>query len=98
MGIHDRDYYRESSRGMFDTWGRRGAVAWLIGITVGMWFAQLFVPPLTDLAEDNPRLLLQGEVWRPLTSLFLHAGPFHLICNMFVLYWTGSRLEERYGS
>jgi membrane associated rhomboid family serine protease len=99
MGIHDRDYYRESSRGMFDAWGRRSATSWLIGITVGVYIAQLVFPPVTDLGVDDPRLVARGEVWRLFTSIFLHAyNPLHVFGNMLVLYWAGSRLEERYGS
>src|SRR5207302_823548 len=31
--------------------------------------------------------------------IFLHSiNPFHLFCNMLVLYWAGSRMEEHYGS
>src|SRR5437879_27394 len=40
----------------------------------------------------------QGDYWRLITAAFLHYGPFHLLMNMFVLYWFGSLLEERIGS
>jgi membrane associated rhomboid family serine protease len=99
MGIHDRDYYRENTRGMFESWGGSRAVAYLIGVTVGVYIAQVVVRPLTDLCVYDPDEILRGEVWRLLTSVFLHSphNPFHLIFNMFVLYWAGVRLEERYG-
>jgi membrane associated rhomboid family serine protease len=41
---------------------------------------------------------MEGEVWRLLTSAFLHAGVFHLFFNMLVLYWAGQRMEEVYGA
>ncbi|MBW8741682.1 MAG: rhomboid family intramembrane serine protease [Gaiellaceae bacterium] len=40
----------------------------------------------------------QGEYWRLITNVFLHYGPFHLLLNMFALYWFGTLLEQRIGS
>src|SRR6059058_1363435 len=40
----------------------------------------------------------QGDWWRLITAAFLHYGPFHLLMNMFALYWFGSLLEQRIGS
>jgi membrane associated rhomboid family serine protease len=39
-----------------------------------------------------------GEVWRILTGAFLHAGPLHLLLNMFVLYILGTLLEPAIGT
>lgn len=39
-----------------------------------------------------------GEWWRIVTSGFLHAGPFHLLLNMFALYILGSLLEPSVGT
>ncbi len=39
-----------------------------------------------------------GEWYRIVTSGFLHAGPLHLLMNMFVLYVLGSLLEPAVGS
>ena len=103
MGIHDRDYYRDGGHGVFDTWGRQGATVWLMVITGVVFVAQyvtrdLGVPGLTEAACYDGERIAEGEVWRLLTSVFLHAGLWHLACNLLVLYWTGTRLEERYGS
>jgi len=38
-----------------------------------------------------------GEWWRLLTSAFLHYGPFHLLMNMYSLYFAGSILEQVIG-
>jgi membrane associated rhomboid family serine protease len=46
----------------------------------------------------DPKLILEGEVWRLLTPVFLHGGVLHLFFNMLILYWTGRQLEELYGS
>ncbi len=109
MGIQDRDYYREGPS-FLDRVGQQGATVWLVAITCGIFFGQMLTagPP----ARGNPVLLsplvtygafdqtqvMAGEVWRLLTPLFLHSGIFHIFGNMLVLYFTGTRLEERYGS
>ena len=104
MGILDRDYYRDDNRGVFGTWGRRSVTAWLIIVTCVVWVAQLVTSNggsglVTVTGEYNPRHILSGEVWRLFTAVFLHAEttPWHIAFNMFVLYWTGTRLEARYG-
>ncbi len=42
-------------------------------------------------------LVKSGEVWRLLTSIFLHAGFLHLAVNMYALYILGSQLETYIG-
>lgn len=42
--------------------------------------------------------LLAGAWWSPLTSMYLHAGFFHLFGNLFVLLTAGPALEDRIGS
>jgi membrane associated rhomboid family serine protease len=39
-----------------------------------------------------------GEWWRIVSSGFLHAGPLHLLLNMFALYILGSLLEPAVGT
>jgi membrane associated rhomboid family serine protease len=38
-----------------------------------------------------------GFIWQLLTFQFLHAGAFHLICNLFVIYFAGNALENVLG-
>lgn len=42
-------------------------------------------------------LTKRGEYYRLLTSIFLHAGIIHLICNMYSLYVIGPQTESFYG-
>ncbi len=44
-----------------------------------------------------PALVAQGEAWRLLTSMFLHAGFAHLALNMLSLYFLGSFIEGAFG-
>src|SRR5687768_16768121 len=103
MGIHDRDYYRESTRGMFDNWAKPQASVWLIAITCGVFFSQCVdgAPWASDLVQMGARdaqKILDGEVWRVVRSIFLHGSLWHLFFNMLVLYWAGSHFEELYSS
>lgn len=46
----------------------------------------------------NFRVLVQeGEIWRLLTSTFLHIGIIHLLVNMYSLYIIGKQLESLLG-
>jgi rhomboid protease GluP len=48
-------------------------------------------------AKDNA-LITQGQVWRLLTSIFLHIGPLHLFFNSYALFIFGVEVERVYGS
>jgi membrane associated rhomboid family serine protease len=42
-------------------------------------------------------LVQAGDWWRLITSAFMHYGPFHLLINMYGLYFAGSLLERAIG-
>src|SRR5919112_2548059 len=44
-----------------------------------------------------PALVARGEVWRPVSSMFLHAGFIHLALNMLSLYFLGAFVEVAFG-
>ena len=48
-------------------------------------------------AAYTPYIILNGEVYRLFTSMFLHFGIEHLVNNMLVLFVLGSRLERVIG-
>jgi membrane associated rhomboid family serine protease len=103
MGIQDRDYYRDDSAGYREVWGRQGVAIWIIALTCGIFFGQCITgaplkSPLVVHGAFEPNSILAGEVWRLLTPLLLHANLLHLVFNMLVLYFAGTRLEEHYGS
>ena len=105
MGIYDRDYYRGDSDRMFASLGRWSATVWIIVITCGIFLLQLVTrdtapPGITEWGIYSYQGILDGEVWRFLTAMFLHDTDniFHVAFNMLVLYWFGRVMEERYGS
>ncbi len=100
MGIQDRDYYREGPS-FLDRVGQQGATVWIVAITCGVFFGQMFSgvqkSPLVQIGAYDPILILRGEVWRLLTPVFLHGGLMHLFFNMLALFWAGQRVEEMRG-
>lgn len=44
------------------------------------------------------QFILQGEVWRFITPVFLHASVLHILFNMYALYRIGPMLEGKYGT
>jgi rhomboid protease GluP len=75
----------------------------LIGITVVVYALQLlsqylFGGDLLSLYGDKANeFILQGELWRLITPIFLHASIFHIGFNMYALFVFGSGLERAYG-
>lgn len=44
-----------------------------------------------------PRLVLQGDIPRIVTSMFIHGGILHIAGNMIFLYVFGDNVEDRFG-
>ena len=49
------------------------------------------------LGFNNRAAVLHGQVWRLLTSTFLHFNLLHIIANMIVLVYIGSMIESKLG-
>jgi membrane associated rhomboid family serine protease len=50
-----------------------------------------------DFALWGPAVGIGDEWWRLLTAGFLHGGLFHLLLNMYALYWLGRMIEPAIG-
>lgn len=102
MGIHDREYYRDSTRGSGWLSGAAPACKAIIVINVGVFVAEkLFNLDLGAwFAATSDQVFGQFQVWRLLTATFLHDGsnPFHLVFNMLFLWMVGREMEAFYGS
>ena len=80
----------------------RAVLLGLIGINAGVFVLQLFleayqagfVREFLGLSEQGLRDLYS---WQFLSAMFVHAGPWHLIGNMFVLYLLGRDVESIIG-
>lgn len=42
--------------------------------------------------------ILQGQIWRLITPIFIHFDPIHILFNMVWLYQLGSQIESRKGT
>ncbi|MBI3333901.1 rhomboid family intramembrane serine protease [Candidatus Pacearchaeota archaeon] len=75
---------------------------WLILITVILFiiFSILAAlkPELLSMIEIHPASILEGKsLWTLVTSIFMHQGGFHLLVNMFSLFFLGNLSEKIIG-
>ena len=74
----------------------------LIGINILMYLLSLlvsdnFTESLVILGANNRGLVLNGQIYRLITSAFLHGSLTHLIVNMYSLWIIGSQVETYIG-
>jgi membrane associated rhomboid family serine protease len=78
-----------------------GAVLWLIGLNILVFFAeQVFGPRwiFARFAMIPAAVRVSHTFWTFLTYMFLHDGFSHIFFNMFALFIFGSQVERRMGS
>lgn len=46
---------------------------------------------------NNYEFVQNGQIYRLLTSMFLHSDIIHIVCNMYALYILGPQVERYYG-
>lgn len=74
----------------------------LIGICVIMYLLQigmsyLFNIDITGALDKNNSLIIQGQLWRLFTPIFLHGSILHIAFNMYALFYFGRMIERHYG-
>ncbi len=75
----------------------------ILGLTVLVYLAQMLtesalgvdIPAALGLKQNA--LILQGQLWRLITPVFLHGSILHLALNMYALVILGRSLEVIYG-
>jgi len=110
MPLYDRDYMRDQPprkrvvRSWLPQWT---ALHWIIAINAAVFFAQhvLGVGMGEDvqgrtlpLGGSSVDALMEGQFWTIVTSLFVHQTIFHLVFNLLVIWWAGSRVVSLLGS
>ncbi|BBY44796.1 rhomboid family intramembrane serine protease [Mycolicibacterium celeriflavum] len=69
----------------------------LIGLNVVMFALQILVPGLQRDLVLQSYAVADGDLYRMLTSAFLHYGAAHILFNMWALYVVGPPLEAALG-
>jgi membrane associated rhomboid family serine protease len=109
MGLHDREYYRNSPAGGGGSFGGDSSSIWfrLIVANVAVFVLQLLTLDafrgggVTGWLEMDPERVIHGfQFWRLLTYAFCHDPNdiWHLIGNMLFLYICGRQVEPIYGA
>jgi rhomboid protease GluP len=70
-------------------------LVYILQILLDQIFGQGFL--LSYLAKLN-EAFREGEVWRLISPLFVHAGMWHIFVNMYSLYALGPAIERFFGS
>jgi len=69
----------------------------LIGLNVLVFVISVLYPPVITFGAQDNSLVLQGQIWRIFTAMFLHTGIPHIALNMLSLFFIGSAVEVMYG-
>ena len=69
-----------------------------VELALGVSFASPTGAQLLKAGGEFGPSFADGEWWRALTSMFLHAGPLHLAFNMWAFYSVGPLTERVFGN
>jgi membrane associated rhomboid family serine protease len=65
-------------------------------VFVATWVAQ---QPINDWFGITPSQVIRSQwIWQPVTYMFVHVGPFHILFNMLTLWMFGVELERMWGT
>ena len=83
-------------RGLVERFG--SVTQLIIAITVIVFFIQLICgavrfPYFEDYLALNAIGLRRGFLWQPVTYMFLHSGIWHILVNLFILWFFGREVE-----
>ena len=101
MGIYDREYYRDMTRGSGWLSGTAPACKAIIAANVAVFIMQKVVGLSVDdaFSASSPDIFDKFQVWRLLTATFLHSpNPWHILMNMLFLWMVGREMESFYGT
>jgi membrane associated rhomboid family serine protease len=75
------------------------ALKTLIGVNVAMFLLTSIMPQLRiELGLVPMWVVHQLRVWQLVTYMFIHAGLFHILFNMLMLWFLGAELERVWGT
>jgi membrane associated rhomboid family serine protease len=75
------------------------AVKWIIWANVAAFVATVIYHDLIYLFGVNPSDVIERyRIWQPITYMFLHVGPTHILFNMLGIWMFGVELERMWGT
>ena len=75
------------------------AIKWIIIANVAMFLATVIYRPLILYFGLSPENVLERQwIWQPVTYMFLHGGPIHILFNMLGIWMFGVELERMWGT
>ena len=75
------------------------AVKWIIWINVAAFVATVIHRDLLYVLGVIPQAVVERFwVWQPITYMFMHAGPTHILFNMLGIWMFGVELERLWGT
>jgi membrane associated rhomboid family serine protease len=108
MPLYDRDYMRPDSAPRPQPWFVRWTpLHWIIAVNVVVFCLQhlgfdVWVRKIDgQIIEDGGvsiEALVSGKVWTMFTYMFVHEGPMHLIGNLLLIGFVGSRVQALLGA
>lgn len=80
---------------------KKPIITWiLIGLCIIMFFISGMgydIYKLVQFGANFSRLVKNGEIYRLVSYMFLHAGIMHILLNMYSLYIVGTKVEDFFG-
>jgi membrane associated rhomboid family serine protease len=75
------------------------AIKMLVIVNVAAFLVTVVAPTVIPAMGLWPqRVFEQGQLWRPLTYMFLHGDVFHILFNLLALWMFGVELERMWGT
>jgi len=105
MGLENRDYYAEETRGARRPFRVSTVTGWVILINIAvfvLWQIARSSDSLGEFMSANFTVGAEGvfgelRVHTLLTAVFSHIQPLHILFNMLFFWWFGRELETIYG-
>ncbi|RAP50117.1 MAG: hypothetical protein BZ138_06960 [Methanosphaera sp. rholeuAM270] len=70
----------------------------MIALNIVVFAACSFSPGLSSALAVSVPAVMSGKAWTIVTAMFVHGGLWHILMNMFMLYYLGAVIERIYGS
>ena len=75
------------------------AVKWIIWANIAAFVATVIRPDLLNILGVRPAAVIERYwIWQPVTYMFMHVGPAHILFNMLGIWMFGVELERRWGT